>query len=396
VSDTETVQALATTQVVVKPFKLPKPEPDILPVNPQMVTEYIAWFVNRRAFCRQSDEPGEGGKHYWYRPQHPDIRKWAYTEAKKRTSPGDKPDRNLVKELYHQRVANLNLQSEFVSIDTTQIAKHLAGEITINLYAINPETQRCKWVAIDADYDRDRACRDLYTLKYDLQEDGVEAVVERSRRGAHLWIFCQTPLPAKQCRIFIYNLAQRLDVPIKGSGFQAEGIEIFPRQDSLDPGEMGNALRGPLGVHRATMARYWFEEPAGTLQAQVDYLRSVKRLTAQQLEDLTAGMSIPDTFEVQPEPVRRAPYIPSRRLSDPPMVKELEAYRKSVRHKKMGRNWVMQCPSCAAIGRDRGRDNFAIKIDEPHKYLCWAGCTKKMIRAALGVPESRGLCDRFS
>ena len=32
------------------------------------------------------------------------------------------------------------------------IRRHLQGEITVGLYAINPSTQRCKWVAIDADY----------------------------------------------------------------------------------------------------------------------------------------------------------------------------------------------------------------------------------------------------
>jgi hypothetical protein len=32
------------------------------------------------------------------------------------------------------------------------IRRHLEGEITIGLYAINPSSQRCEWVAIDADY----------------------------------------------------------------------------------------------------------------------------------------------------------------------------------------------------------------------------------------------------
>ena len=32
------------------------------------------------------------------------------------------------------------------------IQRHLAGEITLGIYAINPRTQRVKWMAIDADY----------------------------------------------------------------------------------------------------------------------------------------------------------------------------------------------------------------------------------------------------
>ena len=54
--------------------------------------------------------------------------------------------------------------------------------------------------------------------------------------------------------------------------------------------------------------------------------------------------------------------------------------------RRAGRNWVTQGPSCKAAGRDRGKDNLAISVEEPLKYLCWAGCTREQIRAALGAP----------
>ena len=138
--------------------------------------------------------------------------------------------------------------------------------------------QGCKWVAIDADYDR--AHRDLAKLQQELRgEDEVEAALEMSRRGGHLWILCEKPLPARTCRIYIYNLALRLGVPIKGAFGQTDGIEIFPRQDELKPGQLGNAIRGPFGVHRATMSRYWFYDGPPGLERQFDYLRGVRRLT---------------------------------------------------------------------------------------------------------------------
>ena len=31
-------------------------------------------------------------------------------------------------------------------------------------------------------------------------------------------------------------------------------------------------------------------------------------------------------------------------------------------------------------------DNLAILIEDPRFYKCWAGCSKEMIRAALGCP----------
>ena len=130
--------------------------------------------------------------------------------------------------------------------------RHLEGEITIGRYAINPATQRCRWVAIDADYQD--ALIDLIKLGHFLRQDEVDSALEQSRRGGHLWVFMAEPLSARDCRIYVRDLALRLDIPIK-QGRQREGIEIFPKHDALEPGRCGNAIRGPLGIHRVAAQR---------------------------------------------------------------------------------------------------------------------------------------------
>ena len=45
------------------------------------------------------------------------------------------------------------------------------------------------------------------------------------------------------------------------------------------------------------------------------------------------------------------------------------------------------------LGRDRTGDNLAIAIADPRKYKCWAGCSKEMIRSALGCPIRRRSCE---
>ena len=72
-------------------------------------------------------------------------------------------------------------------LDADVVRMHLNGDLTINLFAINPETQRSKWIAIDADFDG--AMQSLIELQRELNHDGVEAAIEQSRRGGHLWIF---------------------------------------------------------------------------------------------------------------------------------------------------------------------------------------------------------------
>jgi hypothetical protein len=298
-----------------------------------LAARYWRLFVNRLAYTVQSEKPGKNGKHYYYQPR----------------------DRR--------------------HLSPETILRHLNGQLTIGLYAINPETQRCKWVAIDADYGN--ALEDLLKLQWELLRDGVEAALEKSRRGGHLWIFAAEPLLARDCRIYIYNLATRLKVPVKGGAGLAEGIEVFPKQDELAPAEFGNALRGPLGVHRAVLRRFWFYGAAYGLEAQLDYLERLRKITKLEMTTFVKGLAMPEQFQRKPNIVL-PPYDPARhefRILD-----HLGAV-----HRRSANYWT-RCPSCAEQGRDRSGDNLAISVADPRKYKCWAGCTKEMIRAALGCP----------
>jgi len=327
------------TQVQTSEGKAPRMHPEILSTTMEQAAEYMAWFVNRNAYTRQADRPdARSGKYFFY-------------QARDRHS------------------------KERLALDRRVIQKHLAGEQTIGLYAINPDTQCSKWVAIDADYQG--AYRDLRALKGELEQDGVHAIVEMSRRGAHLWILCEEPLPARLCRIYTYSLALRLGVPIKGTFKQVDGIEIFPRQDAIRSEEFGNAIRAPLGIHRASMHRYWFEDAPGNLDDQFHYLRFVKRLTARELEIFTRGLSMPESL-LSRSAVERPESGDTR-----PGFKILQHVK--VRFRRSGNFWT-QCPSCARQGRDRSKDNLSISVTNPCYYTCWAGCTREMIRDALGQP----------
>ena len=73
----------------------------------QLVSDYFRLFVNRRAYTVQSARPHpESGRHYYYRP------------TDKKTGGG-------------------------LSLTAETLRRHLEGEITIALYAINPATQGC-------------------------------------------------------------------------------------------------------------------------------------------------------------------------------------------------------------------------------------------------------------
>ncbi len=162
-------------------------------VSRETADRFIKLFVNRRAYGMQAAHPLPNGSVPYYL-----ARDWQTKKPK--------------------------------PLDADVVRMHLNGDITINLYAINPETQRSKWVAIDADFDG--AIEALFQLQWELKQDGVEAALEQSRRGGHLWIFADAPLLASECRIYIYNLALRLGVPVKGGGLKEASRSSLVRTGS--------------------------------------------------------------------------------------------------------------------------------------------------------------------
>lgn len=224
----------------------------------------------------------------------------------------------------------------------------MEGTITIGLYALNPSTQRRKWVAIDADY-KD-SMEDLLKLQYHLSEDKVQAALEMSKRGGHLWIFFHKPLLARECRIYIYDLAMRLKVPVKGVGL-AEGIEVFPKHNELRAGEFGNAIRGPLGIHRGAKRRFWFYGADYRLDQQMAYLKGLRKVTEDELRGFIAGKNVPKELTG-----RQTDHVSARFRGNGQEFRILDRITSPLR--RVGRNYVTRCPGpgarqCCALPKYR-------------------------------------------
>jgi hypothetical protein len=322
-------------------------------VNSDLVTRYSQLFCNRLAYTLQSFKPDEdSGRHHFF------LATWQATSEP------------------------LNLMPE-------TLRRHLLGNITVGFFAHNPLTQRCKWVAVDADYEN--ALKDLRTLQAFLLETGIDSALELSRRGGHLWVFMEPPALARDCRIYFLNLALELGIPIKGPNPKkddatvietvSDGVEVFPKQDEIGPGGFGNAVRGPLGIHRAVGKRFWFEGAKPDLAHQMAYLLGLNKLAEGHLKRLIQGKTLPQQFD------RKAlPTVGARQ--DWAVAGSAFRILDHVVARKKGKEYVAQCPSCAQAGGDRrGRDNLHISVANPLMYICRAGCTTAMIRQALGRPK---------
>ncbi len=170
------------------------------------------------------------------------------------------------------------------------IRRHLRGELTIALYLIDAwdtarhgvldhdgeRTERDAWgVPLRDEAGRVlRAPEDglarLQEARARLARHGIEAAVERSRRGGHLWLFATTPVPARDLRALLLLAAEDA------------ATETYPKQNSRGGG-VGSAIRAPLGIHRTSGERYGFVGPDGapvapSLAGQLDYLEGVRRI----------------------------------------------------------------------------------------------------------------------
>jgi hypothetical protein len=111
------------------------------------------------------------------------------------------------------------------------------------------------------------------------------------------------------------------------------------------------------------------------------YLNSLPKVTRQQFAPLIAGKAMPPQLLVG-EPKAE---LEVRRYMSGHEFRILDHIHTPLH--SVGHNNVTRCPSCAEEGHDRSGDNLSISIEDPRKYICWAGCTRDMIRSALGCPR---------
>jgi hypothetical protein len=110
--------------------------------------------------------------------------------------------------------------------------------------------------------------------------------VSESRRGGHLFVFLDEPVPARDARALAMLALGTDEVERMHRGHEA--FEIYPKQDKRGArdGSTGSNIALPLGVHLKDGERHPFidrhgEAVAHTLSGQLDYVASIERCRAQ-------------------------------------------------------------------------------------------------------------------
>lgn len=194
---------------------------------------------------------------------------------------------------------------------TDEVVKaHLLGRLTAGWYTLD-EASTVRWVALDAD--EEDGLNQLQEVGQALREKDWPVYLEDSRRGGHLWIFFR-PGEGRREQIGAGPVRAVLDHLLAELGLD-EAIEVFPKQDEITQGGLGNLVRGPLGVHRVCGRRFGFLElsslePVGSdLTEELEYIRQVEFVTAAQVAEELARIlaetmrgPVPTTTPAEPSP----------------------------------------------------------------------------------------------
>jgi superfamily II DNA or RNA helicase len=177
-------------------------------------------------------------------------------------------------------------QREYLRLTPEVLTEHLSGDAEIGLYPML-EGDRCHWLA--ADFDGSAAMLDaLAYIKAARAVDAPVALeVSRSGTGAHVWLFFAAPVPAATARQ-IGSCLLREAMALRGTMSLSSYDRLFPSQDVLQAGGLGNLIAAPLSGKARRRGTTVFLDLA-TLEPHDDqwfYLSTLGRLSPRETDKL--------------------------------------------------------------------------------------------------------------
>jgi hypothetical protein len=174
-------------------------------------------------------------------------------------------------------------QRDYLPLTAEVLAAHLSGQVHIGLYALL-DGDRCWWLA--ADFDGPAALLDALNYVKAARALRVPTGLEVSRSGigAHAWIFFTAPVPAETARRLGSGLLREA-MALRGQMSLASYDRLFPSQDALLSGGVGNLIAAPLyGKARKTGTTVFLDlarlEPH---EDQWAYLSTLGRMTPREV-----------------------------------------------------------------------------------------------------------------
>jgi len=214
---------------------------------------------------------------------------------------GSLPHSDRTNEIYLELVRERRLPSPYRSLTEKTIEQHLAGQVTVNLYAIIQKPSAANGLRLTPTTKRSKRKRDLAKLRKELLLENVYAVQdihgEVGIYGSSAKIRYLPSMPP-------FHLQSRPPARRAHQGLRVadEGIEIFRSRICLHQARSATAfVRHWVSSEERQPLLVCGYRPADA-QAQIEALCQLPKLTAEQLNDLTHKMPPPPQWETADDP----------------------------------------------------------------------------------------------
>jgi len=174
---------------------------------------------------------------------------------------------------------------QFTELNDQTIYRHLAGQQVAGLYPLMPDNT-CYFLA--ADFDKGQWQEEVKAMSKACSKFEIPHTIEisRSGNGAHIWIFFNEKVPAKEARLLGFGLLDKAMEFYPNLSFDSYD-RLFPNQDILPEGGFGNLIALPLQKEARLSGNSSFvDSDLNVIQDQWQYLAKMKSVSHNTLTKL--------------------------------------------------------------------------------------------------------------
>ena len=190
---------------------------------------------------------------------------------------------------------------------------HVRGDVTVGVYPVGQDGT-VRFLAIDLDIQKvaleqarenpvmkeamkTQVLKDVRRLCAGFAALKLPVVLEDSgHKGCHVWLFFAEPVRAVHARKFAQAFVKRFGPPSEHVQW-----EIFPKQDDVSEGELGNLIKLPLGIHKKTGQRGVFVDIEGQpIAKQGEVLKRIQPISLSDFKEAVARLTGRETGSVAP------------------------------------------------------------------------------------------------
>lgn len=243
-------------------------------------------------------------------------------------------------------------------VTTRLLNQHLHGNVTIGVYAVNPQDNTSRWLCFDSDEESEES---FIKITHWLSSYNINSVRESKRpgRSGHLWVHFERSIPTVDAfRILFHG---RFLYQFKG--------EIYPHTDTpLTCDKIGLLVRLPLGLHRKLLPtqRYGLFEACSSTNLQ-DQLEWFVSQPVAKISDINRLLSTLPVIKPVTTPVT------VRRRSSKNSKSVLDMFPEDWGWIEINGEHRGGCPACILEGHDNHRDNLYVNVEKNVFHCFWSG-----------------------